>query len=188
MNKQFFKGSAMMGPLPPTMVSCGSGGRRNIITVAWTGIICTRPPRTYISVRPERYSHDIIKEEKEFAINLVPSSLVRQCDYCGTYTGSKVDKFKECGLTEGKCEVISCPSVAECPITLECRVFDMIPLGSHDMFLADIVGVDVAEDLIDGKGKIHFERAGLTGYMHGVYFSLGKTIAPIGVSTKRKSR
>ncbi len=188
MAKIKWKGGAMLSPLPPAMVSCSDGEKNNIITVAWTGIVNTIPPKTYISVRPSRHSHKLIKESGEFVINLTTRELVRHADWCGVYTGARVDKFARCGLhAEGASEV-GCPLIAESPLSLECRVFDVIPLGSHDMFLADIVAVDVDESLLDEKGKLHLERAGLVAYSHGDYFELGKKIGTFGFSVAKKKK
>ncbi|MBE6641533.1 MAG: flavin reductase family protein [Ruminococcaceae bacterium] len=184
--KKTLKGSTMLGPLPPVMVSCRLGDKDNIITAAWTGTINTRPPKTYVSIRPTRYSYNIIKKSGEFVINLTPASLVGAADYCGTYTGAKVDKFKECGLTKEEATEINAPMIAECPVSLECKVFDVIPLGSHDMFLADIVAVNVAEELFDGEGKIHMERADLVAFLHGAYYSIGEKLDKIGCGIVKK--
>ena len=187
MAKMKWKGGALVAPVPPVMVSCGNMESSNILTIAWTGIINTQPPRTYISIRPERYSYPMIKESGEFVINLTPSSLVRTADYCGIYTGAKVDKFQKKKLTKQQGSVVSCPLIAECPLSLECRVKEIIPLGSHDMFIADIVAVDVDEKLIDQNGKLHLEKAGLAAYAHGDYFALGKKIGSFGFSAKKPS-
>ncbi len=186
MEKVKFRGGAMLAPTPPVMVSCGTAEQANIITVAWTGIINTIPPKTYISVRPSRHSHGIIKERGEFVLNLTPTALVRAADYCGTYTGKKVDKFKKCHLTKLSVEEVEAPLIAETPISLCCRVTDIMPLGSHDMFLADIVAVYANEDLLDDKGKLHMAKAGLCAYAHGEYFALGKRVGTFGFSAKKK--
>ena len=188
MAKIHWKGSTLLAPLPPMMVSCGNADKPNIITVAWTGIINTIPPKTYISVRPQRYSYGLIKERGEFTINLTPTHLVRAADYCGMYTGAKVDKFQKCGLTPEAGVNVSCPSISECPISLECRVSDIIPLGSHDMFLADIVTVSVDESLLDEHGKLCLERAHLTAFAHGEYYEVGKVIGKFGFSAVKKKK
>ena len=189
MSKVKWKGGALIAPLPPVMVSSGDMEKSNIMTVGWTGIINTVPPKTYISVREKRYSYNIIKESGEFVINLTPASLVKAADYCGIFTGAKVDKFAKCGLTREEASEVSAPLIAECPLSLECRVTEIIPLGSHDMFLADIVAVDVDESLLDKEGKLHLDRAGLAAYAHGEYFELGKKIGKFGFSaTKKKKR
>lgn len=178
----------MLAPVPPAMVTCSHEGRDNIITIAWTGIVNTIPPKTYISVRPSRYSHGLIKESGVFAINLTTRELVRSADWCGVYTGAKVDKFERCKLTKETASEIDCPLIGESPLSLECRVTDIIPMGSHDMFLADIVAVDVDESLIDEKGKLRLERAGLVAYAHGDYFELGKRIGSFGYSVQKKKK
>ena len=186
MAKIKWKGGALLCPVPPALVTCSDGERDNVLTVAWTGIVNTVPPKTYISVRPSRHSYKIIKESGVFAINLTTRSLVRSADYCGVYTGAKVDKFAKCSLTRERASEIDCPIIAQSPLALECRVTDIIPLGSHDMFLADIVAVDVDESLVDDKGKLHLERAQLAAYAHGDYFALGEKIGSFGYSVKKK--
>ncbi|MBQ3126637.1 MAG: flavin reductase family protein [Clostridia bacterium] len=186
MSKIAWKGGALLGPLPPVMVSCGDGERDNIITVAWTGITCTHPPKTYISIRPSRHSYPIIKASGEFVINLALAALVRSVDYCGIYTGAKVDKFAKCKLTREPAQVVKCPMIAEAPLSLECRVTDILPLGSHDMFLADIVAVNVDEALLDEKGALRLSRAGLAAFAHGEYFELGRRIGKFGFSAAKK--
>ena len=180
MSKIKWKGGTLLAPVPPVMVSCGTMEKPNIITVAWTGLINTIPPKTYISVRPSRHSYELIKESGEFAINLTPTSLVKQADWCGIHTGRKVDKFARCNLTPDEANEISAPLILECPISLECKVFDVIPMGTHDMFLADIVAVDVAPGLLDKSGRLCIERAHLAAFAHGEYFELGKKIGKFG--------
>ncbi|MBQ7779685.1 MAG: flavin reductase family protein [Clostridia bacterium] len=188
MKKQVWKGTVLTSPVPPVMVSCGDMEESNIVTVAWTGTVNTKPPMTYISLRPSRHSYGIIKEKGEFVINLTPTSLIKKADYCGIYTGKKVNKFEKCGFTKAEATEVSAPLIAECPINLECKVEDIIPLGTHDMFLAEIVAVHVDEALVDGEGKLHLERADLTAYAHGDYYSLGKKLAPFGISVKNKKK
>lgn len=188
MGKLKWKGGALLAPVPPVMVSVGDGEHDNIFTVAWTGLINTVPPKTYISVRPSRYSYDFIKRTGEFVINLTPASLVRECDWCGIHTGRKVDKFEKCRLDREEATEVSAPLIAQCPMSLECRVFDEIPLGSHNMVLADIVAVDVEESLLDGSGKLHIERAGLCAFAHAEYFELGKSVGTFGFSVKKKKK
>lgn len=187
MAKINWKGGALLAPLPPVMVSCGNSetGETNIITVAWTGIINTKPPKTYISVRPSRHSHHIIKESGEFVLNLTTEELVKSTDYCGIYTGKKVDKFEKCALTRAESTSVACPSIAESPMSIECKVTQIIPMGSHDMFLADIVAVTVDESLLDKNGKLCLDRAQLAAFAHGEYFALGKKIGYFGFSTKK---
>ena len=190
MAKQRWKGGALLAPVPPAMISCGKqeDGSANIITVAWTGIINTIPPKTYISVRPSRHSYKLIRESGEFAINLTTASLVKAADYCGIYTGAKVNKFEKCGLHAEPASEVKCPILAESPLSLECRVTEVIPLGSHDMFLADIVAIDVDESLLDEQGKLRLDRAGLAAFAHGEYFELGKKIGTFGFSVKKKKK
>lgn len=188
MNKIKLKGGALLAPLPPVMVSCGTMESPNILTVAWTGILNTVPPKTYIAVRPRRYSHGLIREFKEFVLNLTPASLVRIADYCGMYTGAKVDKFQKCGLTPVAADEVAAPMIGECPLSLCCKVTAVQPMGTHDLFFADIVGVYADEGLMDKKGKLHLERADLCAYAHGEYFALGKRIGTFGFSAVKKKK
>lgn len=176
----------MLSPVPPTMVTCAAGGRANVLTVAWTGIVNTVPPKTYISVRPSRYSHHLIKESGEFAVHLTTAGMLRAADFCGVHTGAKIDKFERCRLSTEPAKVISCPILCDSPLVLECRVTDVIPMGSHDMFLADIVAVDVEESLIDKDGKLTLDRADLVAYSHGAYYALGKKLGKFGFSVAKK--
>lgn len=188
MQKVKFRGGTLLGPLPPVMVSCGDAEKSNILTVAWTGILNTIPPKTYISVRPSRFSYGILKEKGEFVLNLTPAALVRAADFCGTYTGAKVDKFAKCRLTRQFVEEVAAPLIEECPVSLCCRVTDTAPLGSHEMFVADIVAVYADEELLDGKGKLHLEKTNLCAYAHGEYFALGKKIGTFGFSAAKKPK
>ena len=188
MSKIVWKGGALAAPLPPCMVTCSDGERDNIISIAWTGIVNTIPPKTYISVRPSRHSYEMIKKSGEFVVNLTPVSLIKTADFCGIHTGAKVDKFERCGLHKATASAVSVPLIEECPLALECKVTDVIPLGSHDMFLADIVAVDVDETLIDKAGKLHLERAGLAAFAHGEYFALGGKIGDFGFSVRKKKK
>ncbi|MBR2848683.1 MAG: flavin reductase family protein [Clostridia bacterium] len=188
MNKIQWKGGAMLGPLPPVMVTCGTMEESNIITIGWTGIVNTIPPKTYISIRPTRHSYNIIKESGEFAINLTTAAIVAAADTCGVYTGRKVDKFARCKLTKEPSAILACPLIGESPLSLACRVTDIIPMGSHDMFLADIVGVEVDPAYIDENGKLHLERAGLAAYLHGEYYALGQNLGTFGFSVKKKGK
>ncbi|MBQ8858435.1 MAG: flavin reductase family protein [Clostridia bacterium] len=182
MARQKWRGGAMLAPLPPAIVSCADGERQNLITVAWTGILSTVPPRTYISVRPSRFSHDLIERSGEFVINLCTADLARAADYCGMYTGAKVNKFEKCRLTAIPSTEVSCPGIAESPLSLECRVFEVKRLGSHDMYLADIVAVTVDDALLDANGKLRLDRADLCAYAHGEYFALGRRLGKFGFS------
>lgn len=177
MSKKSFKGGAMLNPVPAVMVSCGSS-KPNIITIAWTGIVNSNPPMTYISVRKERYSHSIIKNTGEFVINLCNEQLAFATDYCGVRSGRDIDKFKEMKLTPQKAEIVRCPMIKESPVNIECRVREVIELGSHDMFLADIIKVHVDEEYIDENNRIRLDRAALVAYNHGEYFGLKRQ--PLG--------
>ena len=188
MSKVSLNTGALLAPVPAVMVSCGDMENSNIITIGWCGILNTSPAKTYISVRPGRHSYGIIKEKMEFVINLVPDALAKKADYCGIYTGKKVNKFEKCKLTKIKGTEIDCPMIEECPVNIECRVTDVISLGSHDMFMADIVAVNVDEELFDKEGKMHLDKAGLICYAHGEYFELGKKIGKFGFSTNKKKK
>lgn len=184
-----WKGGTLLAPVPAVMVSCGSLEKPNVLTIAWSGIINSNPPKTYISVRPERYSYNIIKETGKFVINLTTASLVRSADFCGVRSGRDVDKFKECGLTASPAlELEDTPMIEESPISLECRVTDIIPLGTHDMFLADIVSVDVSPEIVNESGALRIEKADLAAYAHGQYFALGKKLGSFGYSVKKKTK
>ena len=186
MARRNFKAGALEAPLPAVMVSVGDMEESNILTVAWTGILSTDPPRTYISVRPGRFSHKILTEKREFVINLTTEKLAFVTDFVGIYTGAKVDKFKKCGLTKEKSAVVEAPTIAESPVALECKVFDIIHSGTHDIFMADIVNVSCDGEIIDGQGKIRFDKAGLIAYSHGEYYALGKKVGRFGFSTDKK--
>ena len=188
MKKVTWKGGTLLAPVPPALVSCGSMEKPNVLTVAWTGIVCSDPPKTYVSVRSSRYSYELIRDSGEFVINLPTEALARATDYCGVHSGRNKDKFAEMGLTAQACSVVSAPQIAQSPISLECRVTDQIPLGSHDMFLADIVVVNVAEELLDKEGKLHLERMKPIAYAHGDYYALGKQLGSFGFSVRRKKR
>lgn len=186
MAKLKWKGGAMLAPVPPALVSCGTLEKPNVCTVAWCGILNSTPPKTYISLRKERYSHEIISKSGEFIINLPTSALVRTVDYCGVKSGRKANKFKECRLTAIAGFETAAPAIDESPLFLECKVSQVIELGSHDMFMADIVAVGVNDDLLDNKGKLRLAKAGLLAYAHGEYFALGKRLGAFGYSVKKK--
>ncbi len=186
MAKKELKGGALLSPVPTVLVSCGNGENANLITIGWTGIAATHPPRLYISVRPERHSYKIIEESGEFCVNLPSADIAKAVDFCGVRSGKDLDKFAATGLTKCDSFRVSCPSVAECPMTLECKVFQKIPLGSHDMFIADIVAVSVDEELMDKNGRIMLEKANLYSYIHGDYFTIGKKIGDFGYSVRKK--
>lgn len=186
MAKVTLKAGALLAPLPPVMVSTSKDGKNNIITVAWTGILNTIPPKTYVSVRESRHSYSMIRDTGEFVINLTPSSLVYAADYCGMFTGAKKDKFKECHLTPEPSEFVSVPGIAECPVSLECRVCGIKEMGTHHVFEADILGVRVDEALLDKNGRLCIERAKLAAYAHGEYFELGRKLGKFGFSAAKK--
>ena len=186
MAKIQFKPSTMLGPLPAVMVSCGDMQNSNIITIAWVGIACSQPTRVYISVRPDRYSHHLIKDSGEYVINLTSEKLLPACDYCGIRSGRDVDKFAEMKLTKQKGTVVSAPMIAESPVSLECKVFDVISLGSHDMFLADVVAVHADESIVDENGKIDFALAHLVNYQPGDYYRTGRQLGRFGFAAQRK--
>ena len=188
MKKTKWKGGALIAPLPPVMVSCGTPEQPNVLTVAWTGIINTIPPKTYISVRPTRYSYSIIKDSGEFVINLATSDLIRAVDFCGVRSGAQVDKFKEMQLTPVSSTEIAAPMIDECPLSMECKITQIISLGSHDMFLAEILAVHVDETLIDAQGKLHLDRCNLAAFAHGEYFELGEKIGTFGFSVRKKPK
>ncbi len=186
MPRVHFKGGTLLAPVPPALISVGTVEEGNIMTAAWTGILCSDPPKTYVSVRPSRHSHAILTETREFVINLPMASQAKETDYCGIYTGAKVNKFEKCHFTAIPSEKISSPTIAECPLALECRVTDIVSLGTHDMFVADIVSVSVDDRLLDEGGKLHMERADLLAYAHGEYYALGRRIGTFGFSTRKK--
>lgn len=186
MAKQLWKPGNMLYPLPVVMVSVADkDGRNNIITIAWAGTICSNPPMVSISVRPERYSYDIIKETGAFVINLTTKDLTYATDYCGVKSGRDVDKFKEMGLTALPGKEVDAPLIAESPVNIECKVTQVIPLGSHDMFLAEVVAVHVDEKYMDEKGKFHLDKAEPIAYSHGDYLATGELLGTFGYSVKK---
>ena len=184
--REVWKGSPLLAPVAPVLVSCGSMEHPNLLTVGWVGIVSTQPPRLSISIRPERYSHGLICESGEFAVNLPTRALTRAVDWCGVKSGREVDKFAALGLHPLAGSAISAPLLAESPAAMECRVFERIPLGSHDLFLADILAVNLEDSLLDEKGKLHLERAGLLAYAHGEYYALGKRVGSFGCSVRKR--
>lgn len=186
--KECWKGSVITSPIPPTMVTCGTVENPNVFTVAWTGVLNTRPPVTYISVRPERFSYDLIKKSGEFVINLTTEQLVRAADYCGVKSGRNINKFEEMNLTAEPASKVNAPILSQSPVNIECKVREVVSLGSHDMFVADIVAVDVAKELLDSNGRLALEKANLVAYSHGDYFALGKKLGSFGYSVKKKKR
>ena len=189
MAKQTWKPGNMLYPLPAVMVSITDGeGRDNIITVAWAGTVCTNPPMLSISVRPERFSYNMIKETGEFVVNLTTEELLRACDYCGVKSGRDVDKFKEMHLTPLAMQHVSAVGISESPVNIECRVRKCEELGSHTMFIADVVGVTVDDKYMDETGKFHINDTGLVMYSHGEYFGFGDKLGSFGYSVRKKKK
>ena len=187
MSKTMWKPGTFIYPIPAVMVSCGDMEKSNIITVAWTGILNTNPALEYISVRPERYSYNLIKERGEFVINLTNKELARATDWCGCRTGRKFDKFKEMNLTKEKAKNVKCPIIKESPVAIECRVKEIKKLGSHDMFIADVVNVRADErNLNPETGKLELAEANPLVYVHGGYYNLGEKIGKFGWSVEKK--
>ena len=182
------KSGALLGPLPAVMVSVGDMERANVMTAAWCGVLSTSPTRVYISVRPSRFTHSILKQKGEFVINLTTEPLARTTDYVGIYTGAKVDKLKKCNLTRVPSKCVSAPTIAESPLSLECKVFQVIESGTHDIFLADVLNVSCDESLLDEKGRICLEKAHLIAYAHGEYFALGRSLGKFGFSATKKKK
>ena len=186
--KQSWKPGTMVYPLHAALVSCGTfDGESNMLTVAWTGTICTNPPMLYISVRPERYSYEIIRRLMEFTVNLTTAAMARATDWCGVRSGRDYDKWTETGLTRERGVKVSCPAIAESPLSIECRVKEIITLGSHDMFIADVLNVMADERYIDPEtGAFDLAASGLIAYSHGGYYPLGEKIGGFGFSVKKK--
>lgn len=187
MGKQHWKPGNMLNPVPAVMVSVtDKEGKSNIITVAWAGTVCTNPPMVSISVRPSRYSYQILEETGEFVINLTNESLVKACDYCGVVSGRDVDKFAKTGLTPIPMEHVHAMGIDESPVNMECKITEKRELGSHTMFIAEVVGVTVDDQYMDETGKFHINESGLVMYSHGEYFALGKKLGKFGYSVKKK--
>ena len=186
--KESWKPGTMIYPLPAVLVGCGDAPDNwNLLTVAWTGTVCTAPPMCYVSVRPERHSHALIARTGEFTINLTTAAMARAVDWCGVRSGRDYDKFRETGLTPLRGAVVAAPALEESPVVVECRVRQILPLGSHDMFLAEVVNVLVDDRYIDSAtGRFDLERAGLVAYSHGEYFRLGELIGHFGWSVRRR--
>lgn len=185
--KELWKPGNMLYPIPAVMVSCQREGEKpNIITVAWAGNVCSSPAMLSISVRKERYSYDILKETGEFVVNLTNRKLAAATDWCGVRSGKDYDKFKEMHLTPLESRFVSAPGIAESPVNIECKVRNVLELGSHDMFVAEVMGVTVDEKLLDNKGKFDLRAADLIAYSHGEYFTLGEKIGKFGYSVVKK--
>ncbi len=192
MSKQVWKGAALLNPAPPVLVSCGRPGdaamRPNLITVAWCGTVCSAPPMLSVSIRPERHSYGIIKTSGVFCVNLATRALARAADWCGVKSGREVDKFAAMGLTAAPAASVDTVLLAESPVNLECRVTQVLPLGSHDLFLAEVQAVDIDESLLDAAGRLHLEKADLLAYCHGDYYTLGKRLGGFGWSVRKKPK
>lgn len=188
MAKVQWKAGTFIYPIPAVLVSCGTMEKSNIITVAWTGILNTNPAMCYISVRPERYSHDIIKETGEFVINLTNKQLAYATDWCGVKSGKNVDKFKEMKLTKETANFVKAPLIKESPVSVECKVKQIVPLGSHDMFVAEVLSIDADEKYIDEKGAFDISKCDLIAYSNGNYYSLGKKIGRFGFSVQKNKK
>ena len=189
MAKQLWKPGNMIYPLPAVMVSVTDGeGHDNIITVAWTGTVCTNPAMAYISVRPSRYSYDMIRKTGEFVINLTTEKLAYATDFCGVRSGRDVDKFRKLNLTKEKAQFVSAPMIGEAPVSIECRVREVKELGSHDMFLADVLAVHADEAYMDKNNRFRLNDAGLLVYSHGEYLAGGRKVGTFGYSVKKKKQ
>lgn len=188
MKKREFKGSVLLNPVPVVMITCkNKEGKDNVFTVAWTGTICTKPPMLSISIRPERLSYEYIKETMEFTVNMPHRKQTRETDFCGVRSGRQLDKIKECGFTMVEGKDVNVPFIKECPVNIECKVKQIIPLGTHDIFLAEVVGSHVNENLMDENDKIHLEWANLISYSHGEYFPISnEPIGKFGYSVAKK--
>ncbi len=186
MSKLQWKPGTMVYPAPSVMVTSGSMEKPNILTVAWTGTVCTDPAMTYISIRKERYSYDIIKTSGYFTINLTTKMLVKATDFCGVKSGRDFDKFKECGLTPVKGFHSSVPMIEESPVNIECQVTQILELGTHDMFLAKVLGVTIDDRYLEASGKFRLDLADPIAYAHGAYYELGKQLGTFGYSVMKK--
>lgn len=188
MAKRTMKAGTLLAPVPPALITVRGQAGVNVMTAAWCGILCSDPPMTYVSVRPTRWTHAILSETREFVINLPRARDAKKVDYCGIYTGAKINKMEKCGFHEAESTVVAAPGIAECPVNLECRVTEIRPLGTHDCFVAEIVAVNADEDLFDEGGKLHMERADLLAYAHGGYYGLGRRLGDFGFSARKKKR
>ncbi|MCR5547086.1 MAG: flavin reductase family protein [Lachnospiraceae bacterium] len=189
MSKQSWRPGNMLYPVPAVLISLSDkDGNYNLITVAWAGTVCSDPAMVSISVRKERHSHHMLKESGEFVVNLTTKDIVKAVDYCGVRSGRDVDKFKETGLTPGEAKKVACPIVEESPVNIECKIRQVLELGTHDMFLAEVVNVQVEEDLLNEKGTLKLDRADLVAYSHGEYYTLGEKVGTFGYSVRKKKK
>jgi flavin reductase (DIM6/NTAB) family NADH-FMN oxidoreductase RutF len=188
-NKIDFKGSVVLNPVPVVLItSRGKNGKDNVFTVGWIGTVCTKPPMLSISIRPERLSYEYIKETMEFTVNIPTSKMTKAVDYCGVRSGRIIDKISEMKFTMKEGSHINVPYIDECPISIECKVKTIMPLGTHDIFIAEVIGSHINESLIDEKGKIHFEEADLITYCHGSYYKMNKNeLGSFGYSVSKKA-
>lgn len=186
MSKITWKPGTMLAPVPPALISCGTVERPNVMTAAWTGIISSEPPMTYVSIRPSRFSHGLIKDSGEFVINLTTLPLAEAADFCGVKSGRDTDKFQAMHLTAAPCAKVKAPQVAESPVSIECKVKSIVNYGTHDMFLAEIVAVNVDDTYINDKGRLDLEKAGLVAYAHGHYYTLGRNLGGFGFSVNKE--
>jgi flavin reductase (DIM6/NTAB) family NADH-FMN oxidoreductase RutF len=188
MSKIKWPGSVLLAPVPPVLVTCGDENCANIITVGWTGVLNTKPPMTYISLRPSRLSSEMIAVTGEFTINLSTVDLVKAVDFCGVRSGRELNKIEVMGLEIIPGDAVNCPMLAASPLSMECRVKEIIPLGTHELFMAEILTVHVEDALIDGNGKLHMDKANLLAYVHGEYFGLGEKYGSFGYSVRKKKK
>lgn len=186
MSKKLIKAGTLLAPLPAVMVTVGDMEKSNIITVAWTGVVCSYPPRVYVSIRHDRFSYETLCKTGEFVINLTSENLLPCCDYCGIRSGRDEDKFAEMGLTKVVADFVSAPLIEQSPINLECKVFQTLNLGSHDMFLADVLAVHADDSIVDENGGINYQLAHLVNYQHGNYYATGKQLGRFGFAAQRK--
>lgn len=188
MAKIAWKGGAFEYPIPAALITCGTMENSNVMTAAWTGIVNTKPPMVYVSIRPERYSYEIIKENKEFAINLTNEKLAFATDWCGVKSGRDVDKFEKMHLTKQKANFIHCPLIKEAPVSIECKVVEIKELGSHTMFLAEVLAIDPDEQYINEKGEFDISKCNLIAYANGGYYALGKKIGKFRILCSEKEK
>ncbi len=188
MSKVTWKSGTFIYPLPAVLVSCGDMENSNIITVAWTGILNTNPATVYISIRPTRYSYNMIKKKGEYVINLTNKNLVRATDWCGVRTGAKVNKFKEMNLHKEKAKFVKCPMIKESPVSIECKVKEIKSLGSHDVFIAEVLAINADEKYIDENGAFDISKCDLIAYSNGHYYSLGRKLGKFGFSVRKNKK
>ena len=187
MPKITWKPGTMLAPVPPALISCGTMEKPNVMTAAWTGIICTEPTLVYVSIRPSRYSNELIRQNGEFVINVPTLSLAKAVDLCGVKSGRLVDKFKLAGITAEPCSKVIAPQIKESPISLECKVQNITSFGTHDMFLAEVLAVNIERNLLNEHDALNLDKAGLLAYAHGFYYALGRKIGKFGWSVEKKS-